>query len=354
MTRRQKLILALAVVLFLLLVVLIPSVFYVVDQRELAVVLQFGKPVAERTEPGLYPKLPWIQKVHKLPATRQFWGGSADHVLPDLPTRDGKKVDVVPWAVWRIKRPQDFVQRLRQIENAEQRVAQIVRGAVRDAITGYDLIELVRSTDRTLTYTITPKRMLEKVATTQAQPIPPEAEARVTHGRKKILEQIKRSAMQQLAAESGPGEKDAAAGGRGIELVDVGIAQIDFVPKVREAAFDRLKAFMESIAALYENEGERLKQEIINRTKAEVQRIEGEGKQRANKTRGEADAEVIEMYAKAIEEAGPFYTFVRTLEAYKLALNQDTRLILTTDSSFLRLLKDLGQPPPPVATRPAR
>ncbi len=54
---------------------------------------------------------------------------------------------------------------------------------------------------------------------------------------------------------------------------------------------------------------------------------------------------------KAIEQAGEFYTFVRTLEAYKKALGKDTRLILTTDSEFFRLLKEIGKAEP-VSPRP--
>ncbi len=342
------------VILFVLLFLFLPSMLYVVEQRELAVVLQFGKPVVERTEPGIYLKIPWIQNVRKLPATRQFWGGEMRDVLPDLPTKDGKKVDVMPWAVWRIKDPIVFVQTLRQVDNAEQRVAQFVRGAIRDVITQYDLSELVRSTDRELTYSFTPQRMLQKVQTTQAQVQPGEAKQVIQHGRKQILEQIKADAIRRLAKDTSvkaggeqAAEQDQGKGGtRGIELIDVGIAQIDFVPKVREAAFERLVAFMESIAALYENEGEREKQEIINRTEAEVEKIEGEGKQQSNEIRGEADAEIIGEYAKAITETGEFYTFIRTLEAYKLAMGSDTKLVLTTDSGFFNLLKELSKAPP--------
>ncbi|MBN1347088.1 MAG: protease modulator HflC [Phycisphaerae bacterium] len=354
MTPRQRRRTALAVILLVVVVLLGRGVFYVVDQRELAVVLQFGKPVAERTEPGLYLKVPWIQHVRKLPSTRQFWGGGVSHVLPDLPTKDGKKVDVTPWAVWRIKEPKAFVQRLREIENADRRVGEFVRGAVRDVITQYDLTELVRSTDRTLTYSFTPERMLTKVAPDQVQDRPREAKAKIAVGRAKILQQIKDDAMHRLASDTGEGDKGGSSG-RGIELIDVGISQIDFVPTVREAAFDRLIAFMDSIAALYENEGQREKQEILNRTKAEVQKIEGEGKQQSNEIRGRVDAEIITMYAKAITEAGPFYTFVRTLDVYREALGRDTQLILTTDTDFLRYFKELGKAPPAApASRPAK
>ena len=137
----------------LLLAILSPTMLYVVDQRELAVVLQFGKPVAERTEPGVYLKVPFIQDVVKLPSTRQFWGDTAGNPLSDLPTKDDKKIEIVPWAVWRVKEPKVFVQTLVTMEEAERRVSEFVRGAIRDVITQYDLAELVRSTDRPLTTT---------------------------------------------------------------------------------------------------------------------------------------------------------------------------------------------------------
>ena len=128
---------------------------------------------------------------------------------------------------------------------------------------------------------------------------------------------------------------------RGIELVDVDISNIGFVPAVREAAFERLKAFMDSIASGYTSSGEQRKQEIINRTKAEVQEILGKGEQQANIIRGRADAQIIDDYARAITETGDLYTFLKQLEVYEEALNSETRLILTTDSELFQLLNQI-------------
>ena len=113
------------------------------------------------------------------------------------------------------------------------------------------------------------------------------------------------------------------------------------MPQVREAAFDRAISLMEAIAVKTTSEGEQRKKEIINKTKAEVQKIEGEGKQEANILKGRVDAEIIDSYAKAIRETGEFYNFTRTLEVYKEALKGETRLILTTDSELLRMIKTL-------------
>jgi len=339
MSQRSMRLLAVLALVGLVLVLLLSTTIYVVDERQQAVVLQFGKPVRKTTEPGLYFKTPFIQQVRKLPKTLQFWGGLRENVLEDLPTKDGLKVEVIPWALWRIEDPETFVTVLVTEDSAKQLIADIFRGAVRDVIAKYNLADLVRSTDRQLTFSfrvdigtlgVTPDPI--------AQPVPEEM-TKVKVGREKIIQEIKDKAMQKLAGEE-------AAGGQtmgGIELIDVGIAGIDFVDEVRDAAFNRIIAMMQASASFYTNEGEREKQEILNSTRAEVQKIEGQGKEESNRMRGEVDAEIITSYAKAIEQAGEFYTFMRTLEAYKKALGKDTRLILTTDSEFFRLLKEIGK-----------
>jgi membrane protease subunit HflC len=312
------------------------SCCYVVDAREQAVVLQFGNPVHARTEPGLYFKVPLIQNVVKIPRTRLFWGGEASDLLPDLPTKDGKKVELTPFAIWRITDPIAFARVLRTQQTAEERVKQFTRNAVRDIITTFDLIELVRSSDRKLTYTFGTDLLAGesgKKPTEMAIEPPPELNASVRVGRPQIIKKIKDEARTRIS--SGQDES------RGIEIVDIGLSRVDFVETVRRAAFERLRKFMESIAAYYTNDGERMKQEIINRTMAEVSRIQGEGQQRSNETRGKIDAEIIRRYAAAINETGDFYVFLRQLEAARSCLTSDTKLVLTTDNPLLRVLKSM-------------
>ena len=355
------------VVLILLLLLIVPlgrSVLFTVNERELAVVLRFGEPVASYTDPGLKLKMPLVDEVRRLPKTHQFWTGAGSEILVDLPTADGKKIEVTPWAIWKITDPERFVSVLRTVEIAESRVKDFVRSEMRDVITGNILAEVVRSSDRELTYTFQVELPLalepteesgpgdepsagEKQGATQAEetvPVPavrqPGAAEKIDVGREKIVEKIKEAVQRRLAATE---EGDQI--GRGIELVDVGIAKIDFVDAVREAAFERLIAFMQSIAARYTNEGQRRKQEILNKTDFEVQKIEGEGKGKSNKIRGDVEAEIIQKYAEAIKETGEFYNFIRTLEAYKKAVGNNTRLVLTTDSEMFKLLKAI--PPAP-------
>lgn len=322
-----------------ILLLLAQFVVYVVDQRQLAVVLRFGEPVRAQTQPGLYFKVPLVETVRFLPSTLQFWGDDASEVLPDLPTKDNKKIEIVPWAVWKVNDPIAFVKRMRTMENAENRVAQFARGAMRDVITKYDLEDLVRSTDREM-----------KMAQLEGgegeldilQQILPESDlaantpkTRGLVGRQKILTQINSAARNSLAANV----DDNEVGGRGIELIDVGISHIDFVETVRRTTFMRWIAERDSFSAHNVKVGEQQKQEILNKTNAEIETIQGEGQRKASITRGAADAEVIRRYAEVISEVGDFYAFVRTLEAYEKSINTETELILTTDNDFLKLFQ---------------
>ena len=56
----------------------------------------------------------------RLPKTYQFWIGNENEILVDLPTADGKKIDVTPWAAWRITDPIRFLEVLRTVENAHR------------------------------------------------------------------------------------------------------------------------------------------------------------------------------------------------------------------------------------------
>ncbi len=332
-----------ALVIGLVLVAVIYSSVFTVNEREMAVVLEFGKPVKSIKEPGLNFKIPFIQEVRRLPKTRQFWANASNDVLVELPTKDGKRIEISVWAIWRITDPEQFVKVMRTVDNAEQQVRQRVRAGVRDGITAYDLSEVVRSSDREMTYSFgleglpeTVPGVEEDVATDLAAA---GEQATIRFGREFIMAQMRDEIKKQLIDADDAGTQGT---NRGIELVDVGISDIGFVQSVRIAAFERLTAFMEAISARYRNEGEQRKQEIINEATAEAEKILGEGQEQSKRLRGEVEAEIIEMYAKAIQTTGEFYNFQRTLEVYEKALGGDTRLIMTTDNDLFQMLKGAG------------
>lgn len=356
MTNKQRTLIIGGIVALTLLAIVVPQTIFTVDERQLAVLVRFGDPIASYREKdtGMHFKAPFIDEVRYFPRTYQFWTGAQGEVLENLPTADGNKLEITPWAIWRITDPEQFLEVMRNTDEAQRRVKQFVRGGVRDVITNNDLNEVVRDeagrpdTDREMDWPIEAALPPITEDVPQAEDGDDASEAikdaiagkreiePIEIGRAKLVEMINDNVDQQLRQS-----EETEGGGRGIELIEVGIAKVDFVDSVRESAFDRLIARLESTAARYTNEGMFLNQEIINRANAEVQKIEGEGKEEANTTRGKVEAEIIEKYAAAIEQTGEFYNFIRMLEAYKLVLGKDTRLVMTTDSEMFRLLKEL-------------
>lgn len=330
------------IALFGLLAILSQFVVYVVDQREMAVVLRFGEPVRAASQPGLYFKAPFVETVRRLPSTLQFWGDEESEVLPDQPTKDNKKIEIVPWAVWKVNDPIAFVKRMRTMENAENRVAQFTRGAMRDVTTQYDLEDLVRSTDREMKMAQLEIDEEELEILKDALPemdLAASKPKQAVVGRQQILRAIKAEATNSLKSKTETGD----SGARGIELIDVGIAHIDFVPEVRRTTFERWIAERDAISTRNVKQGEQRKQEILNMTNREIEKIRGDGQRRASEIRGRADAEVIKRYAQAISEVGEFYLFVRTLEAYEKSISQNAEMILTTDNDFLKQLQYRGE-----------
>ncbi|QDT38309.1 protease modulator HflC [Stratiformator vulcanicus] len=329
-------------ILVVLAIVIANASIYTVNERELAVILQFGRPVASRTEPGLYFKTPFVQEVRRLPKTLQYWRSSEREKLEDLPTSDGKKIEVSAYAIWRITDPEQFVKVLRDVDNAETAIKLRVRSAIRDVITAHSLAEVVRSSDRDLSYSLqvllpgtsNDDAVPEELPPVDSLPTQPGADVDIEVGRERIVELVSQNVTERLRGAGEPEPVD-----RGIELVDVGVNNIEFVPQVREAAFERLRTFMETIAAGYLADGEQRKQEIINEARAEVERIIGEGERDSKRIRGDVEASIIADFATAISETGEFYNFLKTLEVYEKSFNSKTRMIMTTDSDLMRLLK---------------
>lgn len=316
---------------------------YTVDEREHAVLVEFGEPIIARSKPGLYFKIPVIQEVRRLPKTLQFYRTGPGDKLEDLPTADARKIEVSAFAIWRITDPMQFVKVLRTVENAEERVVRArVKSEIRNVVTAENLAEVVRSSNRELTYNFGQQAAADAREAGVEEPVA-EGEAALGEvtdirvGREQLIERIRRQVIARLS-----GDESEDALDRGVELIDVGISNIEFVPQVRAASFARFRTELESYATAYRTAGERRRQEILNAVNAEAERIKGEGERRSKELRGEVDARNIKEFAAAIRETGDFYAFQKTLDVYREALKGDTRLILTTDSELLGLLKTLG------------
>ena len=131
-------------ILLVVLLVLADAVF-IVSETNQVIITQFGEPIGGAiTDPGLHIKAPFIQKIHYFEKRWLEWDGDPNQI----PTKDKKYIWVDTYARWRISDPLVFFQRVRDERGAQSRLDDIVDGETRNAIAKFDLIELVRSSNR--------------------------------------------------------------------------------------------------------------------------------------------------------------------------------------------------------------
>ena len=135
----------LAGALLLAIVIVGSSSAYSVGEAEQVIITQFGDPVGEPVaDPGLHLKLPFVQQANYFDKRFLEWDGSPNQV----PTKDKRFIWVDTYARWRIIDPLRFFQRLRDERGAQSRLDDILDGETRNAVARYDLIELVRNSNR--------------------------------------------------------------------------------------------------------------------------------------------------------------------------------------------------------------
>jgi len=310
------------IIIAVLIIIFIPlaaSMLYVVHEGEQVVITQFGKPIGQPiTTAGLKAKTPFIQDVHRFEKRILEWDGSPDQI----PTKDKKFIWLDTTARWRIKDALKYYQAVGREDVAQSRLDDIIDSAARDLITSQMLIEAVRDSNRPL-YQDTDELQEEE---TQGSSELPE---NIEFGREEITQMILEKARESVAQY-------------GIELVGVRIKRINYVDEVRAKVFARMISERERIAAKYRSEGEGEAADIMGQKKKELDRIQSDAYKKAEQIKGDADAEAIRIYAEAHGKDPEFFAFTQTLETYRKTSNENTRLILTTDSDLYKYLKDTG------------
>lgn len=310
MNAQTKTILLTAAALVVLLL-LIDAVF-IVSETNQVIITQFGEPIGGPINAaGLHLKAPLIQKTHYFEERWLEWEGFPNQI----PTKDKKYIWVETYARWRISDPLVFYQRVRDERGGQSRLADIVDGETRNAIAKFDLIEVVRSTNRE--FELTEEATILEVS---------EMITKIEVGREKIAH-IVLEAASKITPQFG------------VELRDVRVKRINYVDEVQQKVFDRMIAERKRIAAKYRSEGDGRSAEIRGQKERELKRIQSEAYRKAQEIKGQADAEATRIYAQAYSRDAEFYQFLKTLEAYRTSLDSETWLLLSTDSEFLRFLK---------------
>jgi membrane protease subunit HflC len=303
----------LTLVLALAALVLFSNAYYEVNETSQVIITQFGDPVgAPVTTPGLHVKIPFIQHANSFDKRFLEWDGSPNQV----PTKDKRFIWVDTYARWRIVDPLKFFQRLRDERGAQSRLDDILDGETRNSVARYDLIELVRTSNRN-------KADVAVESDEENVILEP-----IQKGRKQIEKEILERAASRMA-------------NLGIELLDIRLKRLNYVEQVQKDVFARMIAERNRVAELFRSEGEGEAARIRGERERELKRIQSEAYRSAEELRGKADAQATDIYAAAHGRDADFYAFTKSLETYERTMDAKTVFILATDSE---LLKYMGRP----------
>lgn len=259
---------------------------FVVDQREQALVLQFGNWKRTVTESGLHFKFPW-QSVEVFDRRLLESDAAPNEVI----TLDKKTLLVDNYSRWRIVDPLKVYQVARTQRGVEATMQDVIRAKVREVLGQHTLLEIVSGGESNL--------------------------------RAELMNTIQQRAVEEVAD-------------LGIDVVDVRIKRADLPKENEDKVFDRMKAERKQQAKHYRSEGDEAAKEIRAEAEKERSVVLADAYKQAQIIRGHAGAEATKIYAKAHQKDAQFYGFIRSLEAYKESIGEGTRLVISPDSEFFR------------------
>ncbi|WP_010663808.1 protease modulator HflC [Marinilabilia salmonicolor] len=309
--KRNKI--TLIIVLFLAFITLMGSIF-VVDETEQVVITQFGKPVGEAVvDPGLNFKVPFIQTANFFEKRYMEWDGDPNQI----PTKDKKYIFVDTYARWQIVDPLQFFKRLRNELGAQSRLDDILDGETRDFIANHNLIEAVRTSNR---QPMSSGVISEMIGDSLEQ---------ILVGREKIQAMILQAANEQTAD-------------LGIKVMDFRLKRINYVEDVRTQVYERMKSERYRIADKFRSEGQGEASRINGEKERELKSIQSAAFREAEEIMGRADGEAAAIYSNAYNRSSAsrtLYTFMKSMETFEKTFDDQTHVILSTDSELYKYLK---------------
>lgn len=270
-----------------IIIFLIATSVYIVNQAEQAIVLQFGRPVRLVQEAGLKLKIPFIQNV-------VFYDKrllNLDPPAQEVVLNDKKRLDVDSFTRYRIVEPIKFYQTVRTEQQAQSKLAEIVNSSVRKILGRITLQELL------------------------------------SEKRTQIMSDIS-SAVKIDAAQIG------------VNVADVRIRRADLPLEVLQAINARMKTEREREAKEFRAQGSQEAQKIKASADKEKTIILADAEKQAQIIRGQGDEKAIEIWNKAAGQDIAFFNFYRSLEAYKKALaDGKSSMVLSPDSEFFQFFR---------------
>lgn len=277
---------------------------FIVPQTEMALVTQFGNPVATILEPGLNYKMPFVQ------AVEYFDKRLLEYSMPEeieINASDEKRIRLGAFVRWRIVDPLLFVRATRSAGIGGNRVS----------IMNQQISSLLSSSLGQAVGKVPMNALLS-----------PE--------RDNVMKDI-RDLMTKQAQSAGEAESAEKKTGYGIEIVDVRIVRADLPPENSTAVFRRMQTEREREAKTYRAKGDEEAQRIRATADRERTVLLAEAQKKAETIRGEGDGEASKIFADAFGRDPEFFEFYRTLQAYQRSLSaKDTTIILSPESAFMK------------------
>jgi modulator of FtsH protease HflC len=277
----------------LLVFALIVSSVFTVDQREAVMRFQLGEVVGVHTEPGLYLKIPVIQNLRRFDTRIQTLDGKDPERVN---TVEKKNVVVDSFAKYRIIDIRQYFVAVRGDElQAQRRLEQTINNAVR-AEFGTRTINEVVSGER--------DKIMEVV-------------------RDKVKEDAK---------------------GIGVEVIDVRLKRVDYVPEISDTVYKRMESERRRVAAELRSTGQGEAQKIKADADKQREVLIAEAYREAQKLKGEGDAKAAAIYADAYSRNAEFFSFYRSLDAYRASFrNRNDVIVIDPTSDFFKYFKDPGK-----------
>ncbi|MBL6768368.1 MAG: protease modulator HflC [Alphaproteobacteria bacterium] len=276
-----------------LLIFTMMSALFTVNQTQQALVLQFGEPKRIIQDPGLAIKMPFIQDV-------EYYEKRVLSLIPqdaeEVILADQKRILVDAFARFRIANPLLFYQTVRNEFGARARLESIIDSSVRRVLGSETLASIL------------------------------------TGKRNDINNNIRDEVEQSVTS-------------LGIEIIDVRLRRADYPESTSQNIFNRMKSEREREAKEFRATGEEEAQKI--RADAEKTRtvIVAEAAREAQENRGRGDSEAIDIYAESFGQDPEFFSFYRSMEAYRKSIGESqTSMVLAPDSEFFKFFKNkLGE-----------
>ena len=305
-------------VLVIVALIVISQTLYVVQETEQVVVTRFGDVQSVHTSPGLYVKAPFVDTITTYDRRLLRIDAPPSQFLD----RDINILEIDVYGRYLITDPRAFLQTLTTEDNARSILAQRINSSLRAEVAERSREEIIGG-DVELDESGEPVTDDEGNSRVQA-----------TNSRTELLNDVKNAVQANLAAEDPH---------FGVEMVDIRVKRADFPQEVAGRIFERMRSDREKISRRIRAEGEEEARTRRAAADREVEVILAAADRDSNRLRGDGEAQAISILAESLNKDPDFFSFRRSLEAYKEFLNQQTTVILSSESDIFKFLQSPGQ-----------